>query len=686
MHMDTSADSSETPAHPAGDRTEPDRGEYVPKSKLQLLIQPISKSGFTRWHRSDTMILLILLLVGLSIRVVHFTALSPTAYMQFPRFATQTDMYAVWEWSGQIVAGDLLGRDTYHPDFAWMQQLGDREDWTRWWGSWEVFQQEPAYPYFVATLRWLGLSLEYIILVQLLIGSLQGITVYLPARLLGGRLAGLVAGLVAVTYGPLVFNQGVMLRDWLEPLLMPLLIWGLLVAQRRDSLGGRRAWWCWLLCGIGMGALLWTRAWLILMLPVVLLWAGWSASRSERARRWVPMWRPLAVTAAGIAIGFAPLVTRNAIVGAPLMAVHNRGVAGVLYPNLADSGTVGLHLPRTSDGLEQARGSTLRALWLVGESHEWQLSSFADLGWTKFRGLISPKEIPNNVSLDYARRFSPILAWLPDFSLLWPASLAGVGLTVLMQGASLFKRAPLPITHRELGLLVYWLGMTVLCATVTMLLGRYRLGMVPPLAIIIGLAVTGVTHHMLQGAGWKGLVGYTAAAVVCITTGTALQAYVAIPSARTPTLHNTSYTQSSVIYDKLGQPTRAYEELQLRLQLNEHYIPNSPASRNAAGDLLDFGFKYAHTAIREKRSAAEIDLVLEELRRVHGQYFPDVQHGYYELGGLFARVGDLQQASAVLQQGLERGQDGPFSEPIRDLLGRVRPALNGHPQAPSTGQ
>ena len=108
----------------------------------------------------------LILIVGLSaiVRMVHFDVIVQTAFIDFPLYATETDMFGYWQWSDRIIAGDWLGRDTYHPEFGWMTALGDQLTWHHWWGDSRVFQQEPMYPYMLAAGRSIGLSIAGLML------------------------------------------------------------------------------------------------------------------------------------------------------------------------------------------------------------------------------------------------------------------------------------------------------------------------------------------------------------------------------------------------------------------------------------------------------------------------------------------------------------------------------------------
>jgi hypothetical protein len=99
-----------------------------------------------RWALAGVVVL------ACAMRLAHFNAIVHSAYPKFPEELVNSDMHTFLRWSDTILAGDLLGRDTYHPYVDWMQ-VAPLEDWYQWWGGKGVYQQEPFYAYFVASTR-----------------------------------------------------------------------------------------------------------------------------------------------------------------------------------------------------------------------------------------------------------------------------------------------------------------------------------------------------------------------------------------------------------------------------------------------------------------------------------------------------------------------------------------------------
>ena len=605
------------------------------------------------WTRRDIWCVLGLLGLGLALRAVHFSAIAPTAFIEFPLHATQTDMYAVWEWSGEILAGDWLGRDTYHPDFEWMRRLGDRDDWTRWWGGWQIFQQEPMYPYMIAVLRGIGLPLAGVILAQLVIGAFQGVTVYLPAREMGGRAAGVIAGVLATSYAPLIFNQGALLRDWLLPLLMPVVVWAMVWAHRRSAV-----FWPWLAIGAGMGVLLWTRAFSLLFLPVLIAWAAWP--REGRRVTWIPA----AGTILGVASGFAPLAIRNLLVGAPPLAIHNRTTEAILFPNLAEGRPIGLRLPESPELLEAAEGSTLKALWLVGQSHEWSPISMLTLALRKCRLLIDPAEIPNNISFAYGCELSPWLAWLPAFGLLLPCALGGAA-------ALLLTRRSVAVRRCDLLLITAWLGVGTLAILATTVLGRYRLELVPALCIIAGL---GFAQCL---ACWPRLprTKLVVIPVIIVATVVLQRHVIAIQPYGGTYRHGLSYRVSARIYDERGKDGAAAREWVGYLRILEMRGAARRERMWVAAEVVRLGLQDIVGRANTGQTVNRLASTLEPALSVYQTYQPDVPGAPYVLGRVLLGTSRREKGRALLEQYVRQSPDGRYADSARRLLREVPPSV-----------
>jgi hypothetical protein len=297
--------------------------------------------------------LLIVLATGLTIRVVHLLTIAGTAFPKFPLVFDQSDLNTFWEWARTILAGDWLGRNTYHPAFDWMRTIAPQETWYRWWGGQAVFQQAPLYAYWVAGLLAVSRgSLQFVTTIQLVMGAaLHPLVMFWLGRRLFDSRVGLVAAALTAAYGPFIFHQSVLLRDWLPPILEPLA----LVALYRARASGHIVDWG--VAGAALGVAVMAKETIVLFVPLALIWVV-LGSRSAIRQAAVPAGAVLA----GLLLILSPLVLRNALVGAPPFAVSNRAAEGIIEGNAADGFPIGLTHPASMKGILEASDGRLPAV------------------------------------------------------------------------------------------------------------------------------------------------------------------------------------------------------------------------------------------------------------------------------------------------------------------------------------
>src|SRR2546428_4872899 len=113
-------------------------------------------------------------------------------------------MAANFEWSGRILRGDVLGRDTPHPYTSWMRDIAPLATWERWWGGKAIFHQAPLHAYALAGMRLLaGDGFWGIGLCQALLGVANVALVFLLAGRRLGRAVPALPALRASPGGPL---------------------------------------------------------------------------------------------------------------------------------------------------------------------------------------------------------------------------------------------------------------------------------------------------------------------------------------------------------------------------------------------------------------------------------------------------------------------------------------------------
>ena len=160
------------------------------QSSMSDGVKPASSHGSTRGR------LLAVLAVALAVRLVNLWLMAQLPVAEYQFRWTESDMAAHYRWSGRILQGDILSRDTARPYTAWMQEIASQETWERWWGGKAVLHKAPLYPYVLAGIRLLaGDGFWAIGLCQLALGLVNVWLTFLLANRFFGRTAATVAGI-----------------------------------------------------------------------------------------------------------------------------------------------------------------------------------------------------------------------------------------------------------------------------------------------------------------------------------------------------------------------------------------------------------------------------------------------------------------------------------------------------------
>ncbi len=576
-----------------------------------------------------------ILCLGLLIRLLHFWAIAGTALPKHHLTATEADDYAFFQWAQRILAGDWLGRDTYHPYFDWMREIAPLETWYRWWGGKEIFHQAPLYPYLLAGLLALFReSVPWVLLAQLLIGAIQPLIMYRLGAMLFEPRVGLIAAAVTALYGPFIFHQGVLLRDWLSPILEPLALLALLVARRR-GLG-----WNWVVVGAALGLALLTKETVLLLIPLVLLWIiinhGGAWRQAATATSWVLI---------GLILTLSPLLLRNAVVGAPLFALSNRITEVFAIQNKADTSSWQASLP---DILERSQGRPSSGTLETVKTYQGDLLQFVKRQLWKLNAIRDPIEIPNNVSFSYGLELSPALRWTLGYSFVFPLGLAG-----LLVSLRAWRRHSL----------VFLYGLAAVAGLMaTYPIARYRLVLVPVLilcaaAILIHLVVSIQERRTIFAIGIIGLV------LGCFLIQRSFQP-LAVEEAD---VYSLDYLASAQVYADEKEFARAAAEV-------AHLVDKLPHSPQAAARVPLYESLYwvllAHDLMQqgEKEMAREhIDRSLMAYARYRGQGGQEA-YPLYNLGMLYVALDRPAEARIFFERFLTLDPTSARADRVRRLL------------------
>jgi 4-amino-4-deoxy-L-arabinose transferase-like glycosyltransferase len=599
--------------------------------------------------------LLTILALGLLFRLIHFQTLANTAFFKIPLIYTQSDMYAFWEWAQEILEGDLLGRNTYHFYYNWMGELASQETWYRWWGGKEIFQQAPLYPYWLAGILALSnLSIEFVIFLQLVLGSLHPLLMYFLARRVFNKNVGLVAAAFTAIYGPFIFNQGALLRDWIPPILEPLALLALLKAQ-----SSRQA-YHWSLAGAMLGLAVLTKETILLFFPFAFIWILVANRKTPNQA-----FSAVGLVALGLLLTLSPLFVRNALVGAPLFSISNRTAEGLIVGNAADGFPLGLVLPPSMKAiLERSGGRTFAVIRETLKTYEGNPYRFVELQLLKLRGIADPFEIPNNLNFLYGLEISPILRFTLRYGMIAP--MAAVGFLCSLK------------TWRE-HVLIGFFGLATLGSLMsTIILERYRLILVPVLIVYAAVGVTTIIEMLRRKQIPKAMA--MVALLLCLA---GLQNWLLpIPllwNNPSFSIHGGLYSLSARIYAAEGKFDQALGELR-RLRIQGMRYPNFPEKlRNISLYEGDYRTAWAMQLLDEGRpEAAREQLVLAE--STYADHF-HLSKPHYNLGLLYLRFSELSKTQAHFERFLEVEPEGTTAHSVRQLLSGLEHPYASHPLA-----
>ncbi len=586
--------------------------------------------------------LLAILSVGLILRLVHFWVVSDTAV---PKIHTvvESDVRTYWSWAHQILAGRVL--DAYHTYSGYMRQIAPIETWYQWWGGKEIFRTAPLYPYWVAGL--LGVSdgsVAFVLLVQLLVGAFHPLILFALARRLYDARIGLVAAVLTAAYGPFIFYQGVLLRDWLPPLLEPLALLALLRA--RDSRRTRD----WLLAGAALGLCVLAKETVVLFLPLAGIWLLWE--------HW-PGWGRAGMAAGYLAMGLvlvlSPLVLRNALVGAPLFSLSNRFAQSFIEANAMDGDPVGYRaVPAAMKQiLERSSGKILPTVRETLRTYQGDYSHFLRKQVQKLRALADPNEVPGEaVSFNFGLEVSPVLRLTFRYGLIFPLGVAGFL-------ASLG-------TWRRQRLLYLYLPAVVGGLLLGAIQERYRLILVPVILLYAAAALVRLFGLLREKRIARALCG------LGLILGIAVAQYLWVPPVQPEAYHRGEYyLWAARVYLAESRFDRALEELE-RLAKRAQHHPGL-AGFLAEASLLEGDSRagWAQHLLDQGRRDEARDHVEE---RAEAAYASQLHLGapWYNLGLLYLRLNETAKAWTLLDHFLTLEPEGPRAENVRRLRVRLK--------------
>jgi tetratricopeptide (TPR) repeat protein len=503
---------------------------------------------------------------------------------------------------GQVLLGDGVAYD------AWARRIAAGD----WWGS-EVFYQAPLYPYVLAAVYALASPDPFSArVVQALLGAATCALAAAAGRRWFDARAGSMAGALLALYPPAIFFDGEIQKASLTLFLATALVW--LLARRDEP---PRPGWCFA-AGALTGLFALNRENALLLVPLLALWILATVGGGWRRKA-----APATLLIAGALAVLLPVALRNRAVGGELLLTtaqlgpnfyigNHPGADGRYQPLVPGRGSARYE---RADATALAARAARRKLTPGEVSRWWTLRALASVReeptrWMLLmvrKGLLvwNRLEIVDTTSLEAAADASPILAALSrvlHFGVLCPLAAAGIWLT----------------RHRwrELAILYLMLGAWAAAVAAFFVFARYRLPMVPILALFAGAGLVAAVRELRAGRARAVLVSLA----LVIATALVVNWPADSRDPRVPT-----YASLGVALADAGRRDEGIVELERAVALSPRFAEAHLALghlRAESGDFAGAGTAYAR--------AVELDSAMAP--------------GWNGLGLLAARRGDREEA------------------------------------------
>ena len=442
-------------------------------------------------------------------------------------------MYANLEWAKSIQEQGWLNPHPHHPYVTWMKPIGTLDDWTRWWGGEQIFQQSPLYAYFLALMLSIFNNVLYVHVVQGLCGMALCVLLGLIAARLGGdHRAGWIAFAIAALYAPFYAYSWALLRDIIAWVVTAGLLLVLIELTGDRQPRGRQR-----LLAFGAGLLLGfgylTREIFALLAPLVALACAFYFLR--RREYLSPV---LVVIGTGLVL--LPLLIRNHQVGAPLFSTSNRFAEGIIIGHAGSAEFSKFTIPTEARSIfEKSDGRPGRVI-VEALRTQPSFASWFRLQCNKALSVFDPYEPIDNVNLYFFGHISPLVS----FGLRhWTVLIPGLGGLLLS------------LSRRNLRHAWLWLFLPVLMANLLIAqpMSRYR-------QFLMVLWIPWAAYFLLE------LIKAIRSdrRLACVMAGLLVAGWTAClgPLARVPPKEYdrpVEYSFAARIYENLGDTERANE-------------------------------------------------------------------------------------------------------------------------------
>jgi tetratricopeptide (TPR) repeat protein len=374
-----------------------------------------------------------------------------------------------------------------------------------WIGS-KVFFRAPFYAYFLAMVYKI-FGHGYIIprLIQHLIGSFSCVLIYFLAKRLFGRTTAIVAGLIAATYGMLLYFEGELLLDSFLVFFDLLLI--LLLLKARDVPRLSR----WFVCGLVLGVSAITRPNILFFIPFVWLWIYWVLRTKVSLKR-ITTYAALFLLGAVLVI--FPVTLRNVLAGDDLVLIASQGGINFYIGNNENAdGMSAIFYHEHWEyrdfqmAAENETGRSLKPSEISNFYYRKGIDFFLKKPSQAF-GLLTKKvylfwsrfEISNNQDIYFYRRYSSLIRLLPlGFWFVGPLGLMGMVLSFWFARRNRkVQTEQIADQSKKLLLPIFFVFSYMITVVMFFVPTRFRLPVIPFLIIFSGFALVWLIRKAVE--------------------------------------------------------------------------------------------------------------------------------------------------------------------------------------------
>ncbi len=396
------------------------------------------------FQKKSTWIIALLLFGWLITRVSLFTSVvNEPIYVLYQWDDSDNRFFD--DWAKRIAAGDVLGREAYHPYHSWHKAFAEyyfqkhpekereileanpnrdstfvagEELWNEWYRG-NTFHQEPLYPYLLAVLYKLtGNGVYWMLFLQCIIGLISGFILWKISKKYFGDTVAFISGILYLLCGIILFQETVLLRTTWTVFFTLLNIWTFDLAFEKRT---RKSFF---IAGITLAA------GFLMQSTISLFFIGMMIVYAflERKQPVILLKNGLAALA-GFILLFSPVMIRNAIVGAPLTSSSSVGAITFLAANVYESNTVNNWYPEKEKCAEIMGRNDGKFLPVVLDALKTHPSIFTYLIniWQKLISIFMGVEFSSNENYYFYKSQVPILEYTPiKFSVLAAFGLVGL--------------------------------------------------------------------------------------------------------------------------------------------------------------------------------------------------------------------------------------------------------------------